>query len=244
MYRRPLRVSPRSWMRMTWGDENLARGRRLAPEALDAAGAVVAPGRRHHLERDRLAQDLVGRQVDRAHAAAADEPLDEVALVEHLAGGQLAFDRGPVGGGARAALHQGRGRADPGDLRCGGGPATGGGRHRDHRVVRQVRGRRHRRQRPTLVGQTGEPKVELVVDAAHDRLEVLDAGLQLLALLTQAFELAGHLGAGADPLAIVVVALDRVSEEWAAEEQQHRCQSNEIVHTRSLCTAAFVFGNT
>ena len=70
---------------------------RLAPEAIEVRG-IRGQDIGEHLDRDRAAKALVGRQPDDGHAAVAEAPVEQVALTQALPRGdeRRLCDRGPA----------------------------------------------------------------------------------------------------------------------------------------------------
>ena len=163
-------------MRMTDGRADLAGGGGLAAEALDELGLVGGEGRGDDLEGDGVVEDLVVGQVDGAHAAAAEQALDAVAIGEDVAGAERRRRRG------RGAAEGGLGAIEADRHRGGRGRGRGGRRRRGvgRRRLAAALG-----EQALLVDEPRQLLVELEVDATHDGLEVLDALHEHLALGAQ-----------------------------------------------------------
>jgi hypothetical protein len=145
-------------MRTTLGWEIL-RARLVSRRSRSAALGSSRAEAGDHLERDLLAELLVAREVDGAHAPGPEQALDDEAT-------------GDPGAGADRSRWPG---CRP--------------RRRRRRAAGRPAARRGGQRRDALGGQAVELGVELEVDVADDRLEVAHALLELDALGLQGLEL-------------------------------------------------------
>src|SRR5262249_21129296 len=139
------------------GDDAGVRQPRHRPTlALEAPQrrTVVEPAADENLDRDRALQAQVRGPVDRAHAAAADAPLEPVLAVDDLLDGQTELEPRAVVGAA---------------LGGGGLDAEAA----DRAFAQGVQARQRRARDPLLVGDpvAQRPRLERVADLRADRAE-------------------------------------------------------------------------